>query len=255
MILQMARLPVNAVVFAAMAALVAGCGNSNPASTSAHAGITKAQVVAYADAVNLRAADVPEMTSVSPTGETKASQSNTTLTRCRGGLPGWEAGSVFSAKFHIESPSRTEAVWSAIRVVPSPTVAVQDLSADRNPRVGACIARSFGAILTQSGPLVRESMSVSLLPSELPGVASGFGLRLTRRVIYREANPRPPEHNLAEKLAQLKGGVHPYWDMVGFASGRVEIALADLHEPGVAPMRFERRLLLLLHSRSEAHKL
>jgi hypothetical protein len=43
--------------------------------------------------------------------------------------------------------------------------------------------------------------------------------------------------------------------VVGFSSGRVEIALMDFHLPRATPLRTELRLLTLLYRRAKARKL
>jgi hypothetical protein len=172
----------------------AGCGSARravPNSSLAHA-----RAVAYAHAVNLRSGDVRGMSTYGAEAELSAGERAVQLARCGGGFPGWEAGSLRSVRF--ETPplsSRSEAVWSAVRLAPSPAAALRALAANRTPRVRTCTARAFGAVGVHRGPLVHESTTVSALPAPLRGVQGTFALRVIHRVFYREANPRPPEHN------------------------------------------------------------
>jgi hypothetical protein len=253
-ILAMLRAITTMLALVAAGSLMAGCGGGKANST---ASVTKAHAAAYARAINLRNGDVPGMSAASGEGETTTSDLAARLARCGGGLPVWETGSLRSARFQTDLASpRFEAVWSAIRVAPTAAVAQRRLAANQTPRVRTCIAHALGAVLVQRGPLIRESTSVSSLPTELSGVDGSFGLRLTHRLRYLEANPRPPEHTLQERLSQIRGeGGRKAWDVVGFSSGRVEIALMDFHSPRTTPLRRERRLLSLLYRRAKAHKL
>jgi hypothetical protein len=240
---------------AAVGALTAGCGG--PASTGTP--LAKSHVSAYARAINLRSGDVAGMSITGRDGETSASDLTVRLARCGGSLPGWEVGSLYSARFsRAMSSSRVEAVWSAIRVAPSAAVAQRSLAANETPPVRACVAHAFRAALGQRGPLVRESMAGTAIPIELPGAKGRFGLRLTRRLRYLDARHKPPEHNLlGEMLARINGarGGEMSWDVIGFSAGAVEVALTDFHGPHGTPVRTERRLLSLLYSRAKANKL
>jgi hypothetical protein len=116
----------------------------------------------------------------------------------------------------------------------------------------------LAAAFLARGPLVRQSTSVSVLPVELPYAQASFALRMTRRLTLLEANPAAPRTQMEREIQAIEGGPQKssiVYDVLGFASGRVEIALIDLHEPGVTPLRTERRLLSLLYSRARVHRL
>src|SRR6266566_841700 len=198
--------------------LTAGCGTT-------HRSVSPAQLAAYARAVNLREGDVPGMSAVSTEREQTAGPLAVALAHCGGGLPGWDAGSMRSAVFathsQIEPSVPVEALYSAVRVARSPAIAARDLAANRSPHVRTCIASAVAAVREARGPLVRESASASPLPNVLPGATGIFGLTVTRRVRFLEANPRPPEHNPgaeAERFRTQTNGVAS--DVLGFASGR-----------------------------------
>jgi hypothetical protein len=106
-----------------------------------------------------------------------------------------------------------------------------------------------------AGPLVHTSTSASQLASPLPGVASSFGLTVTHTVHFAQANPRPAEHNITEFLLRARSQHSETTDILGFASGRVEVALTLVYESGHRPVQTEHRLLSLLYSRAKAHKL
>jgi hypothetical protein len=241
------RFAINALVIAIASVMVSGCGGSKPS-------VTKAQTVAYIDAVNLREGDVPSLSTRSDEREPGGTYA-AALARCGGTLPGWEAGSVRSVAFAAERGVRLEVLFSAVKIESSPAAAKRDLAAERTPAVRSCTAKAFAATAQERGPLVRESTSASPLQSTVPSATDSFGLMVTNRVTHLEANPRPPEHNPAEEGIRLRTDQNIAWDILGFASGRAEVALTVLYEPGHPPVQNERALLSLLYGRAKAHKL
>ncbi len=152
----MVRIATACLVLAATLAVFAGCGNSKPAS----AGPPGARVLtAQAEAINLRTGDVPGMSVTSYGSDVAPNAIGVQLRRCAGALPDWEAGSLRSAKFAPQSLSHL--VWSAIRVVPSPTVAVRDFAGNRTAQFRNCVASVFAAAVAKSGSLVHERTSAS----------------------------------------------------------------------------------------------
>jgi hypothetical protein len=92
MILPVLRMIATMLVLTATGALAAGCGSSSGSSASsgspiAGTSITKAQATAYAQAVNLGAADVPGTTIIKAEGEGKAlTVAGVEFERCAGGV-------------------------------------------------------------------------------------------------------------------------------------------------------------------------
>jgi hypothetical protein len=256
---MMIRIAVEGMVVAVTSVLVGGCGGNK--STSAT--ISRARAVRYANAVNLRAGDFPRSTTYGKRELTAATPLGIAVARCGGGLPGLEQGSLHSE----ELATSHETVVSAIRVAPSAKVAAQRLAANRTARFRACIARAYTGVQTSRGSLVHERVSASALPVELPGAQRSFGLRVTEYISYAEASPRPDVCSSRrrsappslrcqeERLLHIRGGRGFSSDVLGFASGRVEIALTDLHYSSVAADESERRLLSLLYRRVKAHEL
>jgi hypothetical protein len=240
---------------AATCVLSAGCGGSER--------VTKAQTIAYARRVNLREGDVPGMTAVYFEYETTAGTLALKLARCGSDLPGWDAGSIRSvslehALFQLERATPLpplEAFYSAIKVAPTATAAVRNLTVNRSPRVQACIATAWASVSPSTGPLTRRSSSVSVLRNRLLNASGSIGLTLTERLAFLEANPRPPEHTLPGKRREQNRRRAIAIDILGFASGRAEVTLTVLHEAGRPPRKTERRLLALLYGRAKAHEL
>lgn len=106
----------------ALAVPFAGCGNSSGAFTgSTRTSITRAQVVAYARNVNLRAADAPGMTARSVEREVNAAAREAELGRCTG-IPTRRRDVV-----RIASPSLRRQAFRAISSVAA------DLKESRQP--------------------------------------------------------------------------------------------------------------------------
>jgi hypothetical protein len=233
------------LAYVAVTLFVVGCGgDSSRASISRvrptlSLPFTQAQAIAYSKAINLRATDVPMMTSISAEGKTETSRFTTEVTQCRGGFPGWEVGSIHSARF--QQKYGPEIVMSAVQVMRSRSIAEQDLVANLNAHVRACIASVLDA-RPPSGTLVRKHVAISLLPSLVPRTIDSFGMRVTVLVAYQSA--------VSGKRIRTFPGKRITQDILGFASGPAEVALIDTHGPQAFPSPTERRLLSLLYVRA-----
>jgi hypothetical protein len=237
-------------------AIGVGCGSSRAPARRSPAMV---RLTAYARAVNLHEGDVPGAHAASPEGEIQASKLTVRIGRCGGHLPSLQPGSVSSPR--LEIPLRFEArspspavVWSAIALAPSAAAARRDLLPDRKPGMRACVADAWDASTEASGPLVRKRVSTSALSVALAGTQAPFGMRIVNQTRFLEANPRPPEPGLGGRLSRIGGNRGFDLDVLGFASGRAEVALTVLHAPGSLPAG-ERQLLALLYRRMKAHKL
>jgi hypothetical protein len=225
--------------------LVAGCGGGSHVTAGSAGSLQTAPITTSSlTGLNLRAADVAGMKAVSGERTTKSSRFAAQLSRCGGGLPGWEEGSLNSARFERTGVRSTESVASAVHISGSAGIAARRLTANSSAGVRRCLARVFNTVRFQTGPLVRESVLLSTLPTPLPGVPGSFGLKLTFVVSYRHASPagRP----LARGFVQ---------DIIGFAAGPAQIALIDSHDRGTASPPSEQRLLSLLYRRALARRL
>jgi hypothetical protein len=240
------------LVLAATAMLVTGCGNSSNTSSSSAAliagpPITNAQALAYAHAVNLRTSDWPDSRAYSSEREIHQTHLDADVARCGGAFPLFEAGG-------IESPtllrrSKPEVVVSIVHVVESAAIARQRIAADRSIAVRSCIARAYETSLNQPVRTERRitshvTVTVPLTPP--PGTGGSVGLDLlTTTTVTRAAT---------SMVGTTTTTAHSSQDILVFASGPVELAVADVQPiPSLTPT--ERRLLLLLHSRAKAHKL
>jgi hypothetical protein len=228
-------------------ALAAGCGSSGGSSTSsgsliAGTSITKARAVAYAQAVNLGAADLPGSSIIKAEGERKApTTAGVEFERCAGGVnPERRIVDIHSPSFSVASAGEGGRVRSAVEVMPTAALAARNNAVARSARGRACLARSLPEQST--GQLRHGPVSISSLPNLLPGAAGSFGLRLTTTVTGRN----------------LRGGqirTRVYMDVFGFVSGPAQISLTALGVSRPVPSATEQHLLPLLFSRAREHKL
>jgi hypothetical protein len=208
---------------AAMGSLAAGCGGSSPAAASSS---TSNAAAGYARAISLHAGDVHGMILVSPETENARARLADELTQCGGGIPTIEAGGIHAILSRGHGPEM-EQIESGVRVVQSAAIADRRLRANLSARVRACFARVF----TAAQPAAPGThVAVTALSSPLPHVGGSFGLRLT----YAAGRGR---------LIQ---------DILGFASGPVEVALSATRFSRPVSSAVEHRALLLLYGRAKA---
>jgi hypothetical protein len=225
---------ISAVVLALLAcgvvgALAAPGGESTP--------ISRTQAVAYAHAVNLRPGDVPGMHSFG------GSEANGLVVKFRL-TPATGCGSADSGEeFDVYSPvfrrlgRRHRASVHGYLSLPAEglhsKVDVKQSAAEQE--------RDFSAVMCDNAHIVktRRSARHQVLPSPLPGVGL-LGTRTWRT---------------APKAMFGTANVTLYSDRFSFVVGPAEIVLAITSAPGPPRTELERRLLSLLYSRAEAHKL
>jgi len=241
----------------AVAAVVGGCGGSN--STTAHspnsgAAPTRARVALYAHEVNLRPSDLPDAPPSGAEGEDTSGEATAAATPCGGSVLG-EPGTIHSARFargletDPDNPPPVEILSSTVRIEGSAAVAARDVAADRTTDVRDCIGRFLLEARGPRGPLIRKSDIVSVRPEPLPAGHNSFDLTVTFRTIYLQA--KPGRHR--SRFGTRPSNIEVVQDILGFASGRAQITLTDIHEAGHHPAAKEQRLLSLLYTRAEAH--
>jgi hypothetical protein len=229
-----------------LAALLAtGCGASNVASArGGTAPVTWARAIAYAHAVNLRPSDWLGSKASSKEREIHQTRLGADMARCGGAVPLFEAGGIESPS--LIRPSKPEIVVSIIHFVASATIARQQVAADRSSVVRSCIARAYETSLNQPLPIGEHlsHVTVAVPLIRVPGTGGSVGLDLlTTTTVTRAATPTAGATTMKAHSSQ---------DILVFASGPVELAVADV-QPTPSLTHAERRLLSLLHSRAEAH--
>ena len=243
------RIAAALLVLAMTSGLAAGCGGSSAlgdgGALSAGAPITKARAIAYAHAVNLRAADVPEMSISSPEGATPLPKRPAfEFAHCYGGVsPAHLLLKMHSPEFSVGRGAHSQLEESEVEVWPTPALAVSNFAANHTSRYRACLMRFQEADNKdlnkgRAGQLHYGPLTVSALPDPLPGVEASFGLRIVQSLL---------------RGGQIRHRI--YHDILGFLSGPVEIELKATGFSRPVPLATEQRLLSLLYSRAEAHAL
>jgi hypothetical protein len=251
MILLSLRIVATWLVLTATAMLVAGCGGSSHTSSigatvGADKPIPSPQAVTYADAVNLRAADVPGLQAarLKPRAETADGPFGAAIDRCESAAV--RVGKIFgitSQRYvHLSSPLKS--VGSGVYYFKSEALAREYFTAAHSPRFAACVktvASNRAKTVTREGSKVAEPMfnepRLSTLPASLPGVPA-YGLRLATHPSL--GGP---------------GRSEAYTDFLSFVKGDAVITLTAIGQTHPFPAARERRLLALLYTRAEAHKL
>ena len=261
------------LALATTAMFAAGCGGNSRAD-SASAQVTNAQAVAYANAVNLRAADVPGLqegrrpakrqTAAGPFGR---GMDGCVSAAARAGL----VIGISSPRFvHLDSrPIQSvssgsllhpislpnQSVSSGVYFFNSEALALQYLAAPDSARFAACletVASNQPKTVTCEGSKVAQPESsdphVSTLPASLPLItvsprtSSSAGSGVRTYGLQRTAHP-----------ACGRRGSENYEDFLSFVRGDAVITLTAFSEAHPFPAASERRLIALLYSRAEAH--
>ncbi len=236
--------------------------------------ISRAQAVAYADAVNLVAADVPglQATQHQPKREAAAGPYRGAMNSCDNGAV--RAGDVvgfssptfnFKPPLPVQSHSEGLPTASSVEPVPQPSLnsgryysvssgvyffksealARQYLAVADSARSAACVKRFASKeplTVRREGSKVVEPMFTdpqvsTLLPVSLPGVQT-YGLRLA-----------------AHSASGVRGGIETYEDFVSFMMGDAVITLNGSGLARPVPASTEQQLLERLYRRAQAHEL
>jgi hypothetical protein len=249
--------------------LLMGCGSSKVASTGNTVAAsddgtstTEEQAATYAQAVNLRAGDVPGLVASGGSRTSEMEPLGSLGSRC--GVTTIPAGSgtaIGSPTFqrrHESTGGATsdlplEAVSSGVYVMRNAALASGEIvalaAAAKRAAVVKCVERH---LMTERANVVSEgadtgvpagkplfsNVEVAALRSPMQGV-SAYGLRISA--------------DLAIKTSGTKGQSRYYQSFLGFAVGPAVIVLSDTGSPRPVPAATEGRLLALLHSRAEAN--
>jgi hypothetical protein len=238
MILAVPRIAATSLVLLVTTTLVAGCvGSGHSASTP----ITNAQAVAFAHAVNLRAADLPAR-------QWLVGDPETVWTRAKHGdllsvcgstrAPSGEVVQIKSPVLRLkQSEQATRLLHSArlqsvVYVMPNTQLARQELASARK-----CVARQLArGTVDTIGPGPEH---FARLYATLPGVpVAELRLWVT-----------------SPELTATGLSVRSYVDRFVFVVGRVEVALRATESSHPFPTATESHLLTLLHGRAEAQGL
>jgi hypothetical protein len=234
---------------AGQASLAAG----PPDPSGAPGPITRAQALAYAHAVNLRAFFLTGMTQTTQEGTLDAPTPRETTGGCTGEVRSLRSVvAVHSPVFAYSARSVRQSVYSTVVVLPNAGEAARYLAVLASARTRACIAHSYRRRLlnryAESGRLRLGPAIVTPLPAPAPARYRGPGpyrgtmLRATLQATYTTRRGRRVQMPL-------------YIDAFVFAYGRVAVGFVaeSLYRP--FPQVNERFLTSTLVGRAEANRL
>jgi hypothetical protein len=218
----------------------AGQPRSGPAVVGALP--TKAKAIAFARAVNLRAADVPGFTASAHEHEHETAGERQLeremMMRCVGTStsPHGALAEASSKDFKLERNLLEVSVSSSVSVARTPALAAEQLAAFRSRHVQACLSRSLDVLLKR-----KEHRGVTVGPVSIssgtppaPGTTGGFAWRISVAISARRIK------------------IPFYLDILGFVDGQAGVTLSSsgLAEP--FPAAIQQRLYLLLLQRAKA---
>jgi hypothetical protein len=247
-------------------ALTVGCGatRTTPAGNASSAGaggsIDRAHATAYAHAVNLTAADVPEMASAGKEEETKVRSLGVENAHCSGGVsPYRRVVDVHSVRFKGATASPRESVTSDVTVWPTNALAEHNSAAGLSQRGRACAQHLLERLaIDQIGRVRVSRISIAWLPPPLPGAKDSYAARISLTI----TGELGPSHTPSERSSAALESSSPnpprvqiplYVDGFGFLAGRAEVTLTATGVQRPASSAIEHRLLSVLYSRAKAH--
>jgi hypothetical protein len=225
---------------AATALLIGATALIAPTGAGAGRARTSAAVAqAFADAVTLHPADLPEYPVSSEPARTKRAerQLEARLTGCvRSRTSRMALAQGESKEFARSGGLAEQSVSSHVEVLGSATAAKQLLARVRSPRTGRCLARYIAPLLhdQEHGGVKFHGFSVTRTARLPVRLKTSFGWRILASVSDR---------GLRAKVAI---------DIDGFAYGPAIVALFSLAVPAPFPAQTEGHLLALLEQRASA---
>ena len=230
---------------------VAGCGGGSPARRSAtgargHASPRRAESrergLAFARAVNLTSADLPEFkVSHDHAHKTRAQrQAERTLLRCAGATTqGAHTAEASSPSLVFKRGLIDFGVSSEVLVSASPSLANGELAALHTARVRHCFSR-YLVVLLRTERLGKASVGPVSIQSgnpPAPGASGSFGWRVTAS--FRLLSVRVPF----------------YLDLLGFVLGPARVTLISSGALRPFPAQIQQRLYTSLLARAREHAL
>lgn len=230
------------------AGLLAGCGGAAASvvgvTLPTSRQVTKAQAVAYAHAVNLRAGDLPGFTSTgSETEAPKPGRYSLEYSRCRGGVnPARRIAEVFSPEFSAGRAFYGKIVRSTVEVWPTSAIVALNNTRLHSSRGRACLVRYLEAVDKQidrerKGREQIGPFTITIVPNPLPGVSHSFLTKIDETRLLRTGAIR----------------AHIYRDIFGFITGPAEIELEAIGFGHPIPAPTEKEALRLLYGRATAN--
>jgi hypothetical protein len=256
--------PVRRRIAAPLASIVicvgaTACGGSTTPSSS-EVRPTSHAAAAYAHAVNLTAADLPEASPTSP--RPPSATVERAAARCAGAVnPDRRVADIESAGFRIGSGREPAKVFLESDVVVFPTAALarSNLTAYFSHRGQACIAAlPDSPTLRSPDKITFGHQTVIRVPVPLRSASEEAGIRITAPVALTIPASSLPSGAIKGKRLQIAPRTLrylEYWESFAFRVGAAEVLLSctRAHEP--TPTSIVQRLLTLLYNRARARKL
>jgi hypothetical protein len=262
---MVARMRLLAAISALLAGgLLAGCGGSghstpsapsHPGTAAGHTSVpgahgsdgtgAPAKALAFARAVNLRAADVPGLRAGSSHAHESAAEKRREreLLRCVGSHPSSPGGpaalvEASSRNYERQQGLLSVGVSSEVTVARTPASAAGVLEALHSARLRGCLSRYFSLLLHGHSFSGAKVGAVSIKQGAPPahGMTGSFGLRISAPIILH-AIPIPF-----------------YIDILGFVDGRAQVSLFTYGLPRPFPAAAEEHLFSLLLTRARNHR-
>jgi hypothetical protein len=250
--------------------LLTACGSSHPAATtSAHGASmearparasgasrsterlrTKAQAVAFARAVNLRASDVPGFRISSEHENEHKTAAEQRLEHEMLGCLGApspkeerakELAEVKSPELKFEHGLADETVDSSVSVARTAVTVAKELATINSAHARACVSHYFNLLFKgkafHSAHIGPVSIASGTPPA--PGATGSFGWRISAAI-----STTINTHSIAIPF---------YFDILGFVDGQAQVSLMSSGVIKPFPAATEQRLFLLLLERAKAH--
>ena len=211
-------------------------------SAAASAELARRRALAFANAVNLTASDVPRFTPSSQNESSSRSeqQAERQLRRCAGPVASSRGlAEVSSKNFQLKRDVLQLGVSSEVDVAPSSAQAAKNLAAIRSAHVRSCFSRYLEELF--KGPQFAGGavgpVSIESGTPPAPGTTGSFGWRAIAAFTVQGIT------------------VHLYLDMLGFVDGPAQVTLFSSGVLRPFPAAVQERLFSLLLVRAKAHRL
>jgi hypothetical protein len=209
---------------------LAGCGGGSSHTSPPP---TAAQAQSIAARVNLQPADLPGFAASPPTRTAASRRQELASAACEGLTdPGLRLADQSSQEFsRTPSPTENLLVSSIVVVLPSASQVAHDITALTSARGRACVARNVTSEIRSSNPTIHFG-TITSTPIATPSGAFDYRIMIP---------------------AQVAGlTIRFYVDALGFASGRLEVALLLLRTGQPYDAAETKRLYGLLTARANA---
>jgi hypothetical protein len=208
------------------------------AAAAASVGLTRANAIAAANAINLRRGDVPGSKAAPNPITAQQRHDNNVYNACAGGAPSGEAWAITQSPTFSSSGLTGVTIFSAVEILPAAAVVVKDMAASTGARALRC-QKTESAGIFDSGLPQGETVKQQLfwLPSfALDGV----------RVYFLRGTVHFDVRNGGTELTSVL-----FNDSLVASFGRVEVELDYQQAHGTPSIGRERALMKLLIERAK----